>query len=175
MSTLITRWGLSIPQAAAIASNLQGESGLFAGAFNPEGGGTGARGLGQWRGARTANFRARFGVTPDQATVDQQLEFMMTDPYERGLLNRSLNGPGGANELGQRFSRIYEGHGKLAEDIRRGGAAAQLASAYGGTNGNGIGQQVNIQTVNVTANNPQEFVGGITRLTPAQNYNSAVR
>lgn len=174
MTKLVTAYGFSVDQAAAIAANLQGESGFFAGAFNPAGGGTGARGIAQWRGPRTAAFQKRYGVTPDQATIDQQLQFLATDPYERGLLNKALSGPGGANDYGARVSRIFEGHGKVSEDLRRGGLATQYASQYGfGTSG--VGQQINIQSMTVQANSPQALIGGIVRQSGVQNYNSAVK
>ena len=172
MSSLITKYGLTVPQAAAVAANIQGESGFNPAAVSPDGG---ARGLFQLRGARRKAFFARYGIEANQATVAQQLEFARTDPYERRLMDRALNAPGGANDLGTRVSRIYEAHGNVAEDIRRGNTAAQLASQYGGTNGAGIGQQINIQSMNVQANNTQEFVGSITRIPGPQNYNSGVK
>lgn len=172
MTKLVAGYGFSVDQAAAIAANLQGESGFFAGAFNPAGGGQGARGLAQWRGPRIDAFRKRYGVTPDQATVDQQLQFLATDPYERGLLNRALSGPGGAKDFGANVSRVFEGHGKVSEDLRRGGLASQYAQQFGQS---GIGQQINIQSMTVQANNPQALVGGITRQSGVQNYNSAVQ
>ena len=172
MTKLVTGYGFSVDQAAAIAANLQGESGFFAGAYNPAGGGQGARGIAQWRGPRIDAFRNRFGVNPDQATIDQQLNFLATDPYERGLLNRALGGPGGAKDYGSSVSRIFEGHGKVSEDLRRGGLAQQYSQFYRETN---AGQQINIQSMTVQANTPEQFIGGITRQSGTQNYNSAVR
>lgn len=176
MSDLITKYGLTVAQAAAVAASAQGESTFNLGAFNPEGGGTGARGLFQWRGARTAAFKQRYGITPDQATQDQQLEFLMTDPYERRLLNRALSGKGGAQQLGTAFSDIFEGHGIAAENARRGPLAAQLERAYTGPDvPNGGGPNIHIETVNVQADNPQQFIGGIQRVTNLQNYQSGNR
>lgn len=174
MTKLVTGYGFSVDQAAAIAANLQGESGFFAGAFNPAGGGQGARGIAQWRGSRIDNFRKRYGVNPDQATIDQQLQFLATDPYERGLLNRALSGPGGAQDYGASVSRVFEGHGKISEDLRRGGLAQQYASQYG-AGITGVGQQINIQSMTVQANNPQALATGIVRQSGVQNYNSAVQ
>ena len=180
MSELITQYGLSVPQAAAVAANAQGESGFKLSAFNAEGGGTGARGLFQWRGARTDAFKKRFGIMPDEATQAQQLEFLMTDPYERALLNKSLSGKGGAQQLGTAFSDIFEGHGIAAENARRGVNAAKLAQQYDGPDvpggGNGsAGTTINIDTVTVKADNPQQFVGSIQRVTNLQNYQSGNR
>lgn len=176
MATLVSKYGLTPAQAAAVAANAQAESRGNPAANNPAGGGTGARGLFQWRGARTAEFQKRYGVTPDKGTVEQQLDFLMTDPYERSLLDKSFSGGGSAAALGERFSRIFEAHGNVAEDVRRGSAAAQLQTQFGGgTGGAGVGQQINIQSMTVQANTPQEFVGGITRQSGVQSYNSAVR
>lgn len=168
--------GLTVPQAAAVAANIQGESGFNPAAFNPAGGGQGAMGLAQWRGARINAFRQRFGVNPTQATWQQQVDFMMTDPYERRLLNRSLSGPGGAADLGATFSRVFEGHGNMAEDLRRGQRAQQLERNFNPATGGAGGPQIAINgPVTVQANNPGEFIGGIQRVSNVQNYNAAVR
>jgi hypothetical protein len=169
MQYLVTRHGFTVPQAAAVAANAQGESTLRPNAVSPDGG---ALGLMQWRGPRIAAFRKQFGINPNQATWQQQMDFLATNDYERGLLNKSFEAAG---PIGQNVSRIFEAHGNVAEDVRRGSAAAQLASAYGGTTGAGVGQQINIQSMTVQANTPQELVGGITRQSGVQSYNSAVR
>lgn len=171
--------GLSVQQAAAVAASLQGESNLNPAAYNPAGGGQGARGLAQWRGARTDAFRAATGVNPDQATWQQQLGFMLNNPYERRLLDRSLSGPGGAAEMGAGFSRVFEAHGNVAEDLRRGQQAQRLAQQYNASGTApvaGQGPQIAINgPVTVQANNPQELVGGIQRISNVQNFNSGVR
>jgi hypothetical protein len=174
MANLVAR-GFTVPEAAAIVSNAEAESGLKSNNPNSAGGGNGAHGLFQLRGARLAAFQQKYGISPDQATPDQQFDFMSQDPYERSLLKQSLSGPGGAAELGARFNDTFEANGVIGEGARRGARAQQLASAYGGTTGGGVGQQINIQSVNVQANTPQEFVGGITRQSNVQSYNSAVR
>ena len=179
MSDLITKYGLTVAQAAAVAANAQGESMFNLGAVNMEGGGTGARGLLQWRGARTAAFKQRYGITPDQATQDQQLEFLMTDPYERKLLNRALSGKGGALQLGTAFSDIFEGHGIAAENARRGTLANTLMQQYNGPDvpggGANTGTSIHIENVTVKADNPQQFVGSIQRIPNLQNYQSGNR
>lgn len=178
MSDLITQYGLSVPQAAAVAANVSGESGFKLSAYNPAGGGTGARGLFQLRGARSAAFKARYGIMPDEATQQQQLEFLMTDPYERALLNKALAAKGGAQQLGTSFSDIFEGHGIAAENVRRGTLANTLAQQYTGPDvpGGGTGgTSIHIENVTVKADNPQQFVGGIQRVTNLQNYQSGNR
>lgn len=171
MTTLTSQYGLSVPQAAALVANWQRESGLRPNAINREGGGTGARGLAQWRGARTEAFRKRYGVMPDQASVAQQVEFALTDPYERSLLNKSFAVGGDADQLGVAVSKIYEAHGNVREDLRRGREAGALAAGYGGQ----PGATVNIQNLNVQSNDAQSFVGDLQRLDTTQPYNSVIR
>lgn len=181
MGQLISKYGLSVSDAAAITANLDAESGLRPNAYNSEGGGQGARGLAQWRGDRIDAFRKRYGMNPDAASIDQQLEFMMTDPYERALLTKALaqGGAGAtAGERGVAVSRTYEAHGNLAEDNLRGYAAAKLAAQYGGIGGApaAAGNGVTITgPVTVVANNPAELVGGLQRVSSTQNQTSAVR
>ena len=177
MNNLITRHGLSVGEAAAVAANWQRESGLNPGDVTREGGGQGARGLAQWRGSRIDAFKARYGTTPDQATINQQIDFMLNDPYERAKLDESFRRGGSPAELGASYSRVYEAHGKTAEDARRGELAAQLAAQYRTANPNAPGgtAPISIQTVNVQANNPGEFVGSMQRIASPQNYNAAVR
>lgn len=176
--------GLSVPQAAAVVANWEGESSLNPASVNTAGGGTGARGLANWRGDRTAAFVSRFGVTPDKATVDQQIAFMLNDPYEKSKLAESFAGGGGARSLGAAYSRIYEAHGNAATDALRGQRAAELAAQYrlsGGPMGPANGSTDNggntfaIQSMTVMANNPGELANGITRNSNVQSYNSAVR
>lgn len=176
MTKLVTGHGLTVPQAAGVVANIDAESKFDPAAFNAAGGGTGARGLLQWRGARSAAFQKKYGIMPNQATIDQQLEFMFNDPYERGLLNRSMGAGKNGSDIGEAFSTIFEAHGNAAETSRRGREAARLANAYqapaAGTPG---APTISINTVTVQANNPAEFVGSIQRVTGPQNYNSGVR
>lgn len=174
MSKLITQYGLNAQEAAAVVANWQAESGLKSDAFNPAGGGTGARGLAQWRGDRTKAFQSRYGVTPDKATIDQQVEFALTDPYERNLLIKSLRAGNTAAEMGRSVSQYYEAHGNVREDIRRGTEAQRLAASYAGPNSAPAGG-VNIQNMTVTSNDPAAFVGGLQRLDGSQSYNTVIR
>lgn len=174
MTKLITQYGLNAQEAAAVVANWQAESGLKSDAFNPAGGGTGARGLAQWRGGRTAAFQARYGTTPDKASIDQQVEFALTDPYEHDLLMKSLRKGTNAAEMGRSVSQYYEAHGNVREDLRRGTEAQKLAAAYGGQPG-ATGASVNIQNMTVQSNNPAEFVGGLQRIDSSQPYNTVVR
>lgn len=168
--------GMTPIQAAAFAANALGESGGRTNAVSPDGG---AHGLFQWRGPRRAAFKAKYGIEPSQADINTQLDFLFTDPQERARMARAVAAGGTATQMGETVGRVFETHGTtardIAEDQRRGRVAGQLASSYGGPTGAGVGQQINIQSMTVQADNPQAFVGGITRQSGVQSYNSGVR
>ena len=71
--------GLTPEQAAAVVGNLQQESGqnLDPTSRNDAGGNLGAEGIAQWRGARQEAFTQRYGVSPSNASFEQQLDFIM--------------------------------------------------------------------------------------------------
>lgn len=71
--------GFTPAQAAGLVGNLQAESGkdLNPVAFNGDDKGKPAYGIAQWRDTRADDFKAKYGVYPNDATLDQQLEFMM--------------------------------------------------------------------------------------------------
>lgn len=174
MAELTGKYGKSVQEAAAIVANFHGESSLDPTAHNKEGGGTGARGLAQWRGARTEAFRKRYGKMPNEATWQQQIEFLMTDPYEKALLARSFNAAGDNSPmaLGASMSKIFEGHPHRELDARRGGHAERLASTF---NGQGAGNTVNIQNMTVQTPDSQNFVDGLQRIPSTQPYNTVIR
>lgn len=178
MTELTARYRLTVPQAAAVVANWTRESSLRADAMNREGGGTGARGLAQWRGERTRTFQERYGVMPDQASWQQQVEFALTDPYERRLLDRSFREGGDAQSLGVAVSKYYEAHGNQVEDARRGRTAEQLAMRYEGGSeqrSNESTSTVNIQNLTVQSNDPRDFVRGLERIDTTQPYNTVIR
>lgn len=179
MQGLIAR-GASIDDAAAITANFTRESRLDPTAFNLAGGGRGAQGLGQWRGARIDAFRKRFGVEPRFGTIDQQLDFLMNDPYERSKMQQALAGGGGAAALGTRFSQIFEAHGRAAEDAARGPIAQRFADDYrarfaANDQSTGGGDVKIYGPVTVQANDPRQLVNGIQRHSGVQNYASGQR
>lgn len=65
--------GYTAEQARGIAAGITAEGGSPE-AFNGAGGGQGAYGIGQWRGARLAELRRRYGQHP---TMQQQLDFLL--------------------------------------------------------------------------------------------------
>lgn len=176
MSQLVSNYGATPEQAAAIAASAFRESSFGA---NQEGPG-GHKGLMQWDANRQAAFKRTYGIDIDQATRAQQIQFMMTDPYERSKMNQAFAGGGDAATLGANFSHIFEGVGNAAEDRTRGALAAHFfaGSPFASTDpslspGESI---VHINgPVTVQANNPQELVDGIRRQSGVQSYNSAVR
>ncbi|MGO4579603.1 phage tail tip lysozyme [Cupriavidus sp. 2TAF22] len=178
MGYLVTRHGFNVAQAAAIASNIQGESG-----FNPAASGKVETRYGRAKGLvqllhpdRMAPFVAAHGVTPDKTSWQTQLDWIAQNPAERALLNKALSGANGAADLGGRVSRIYEAHGNKAEDARRATQAQQYANSYNGNAGASGGPSININgDVTVQANNPQELAGSLARVSNIQNYTSAVR
>ncbi|QMV33551.1 hypothetical protein 30B_00044 [Ralstonia phage Jenny] len=173
MQYLMTKYGLSLPQAAGVVSNSVHESGLNPAAFNPAGGGQGAQGAFQWRGDRIKEFETRFKKPLRSATLEEQLDFLMTEEgaggYERRQRERALAAGGGAGGVGYAFSRDVERHANAGENLRRQATAEQIAKRYEAET------QINVQQVTVQANNPQELAQGLKRQTGVTSYNSAVR
>jgi len=167
MQYLITRHGLTVEQAAGVVSNLRAESGLNPAAFNAEGGGQGALGIAQWRGDRQKALKAA-----GASTLEQQLDFMMTNPAERERLQRAFAAGG---NIGTSVSRIYEAHGNVGQDLLRGRQADNMAADYKKSGAPTVGQQINVQTMNVQANNPQQLGQQLQRQSGVQNYASGNR
>lgn len=179
MNALIAR-GASIDQAAAITANAVRESGLRPDAYNLRGGGQGAQGIFQWRGSRIDAFRRRYGIDPRFGTVDQQIDFLMSDPDERRRMGLALGAGGSAAALGTRFSQIFEAHGKAAEDAARGPIAQRFADDYrarfAANDQSTGGAPISINgPVTVVANDPRQLVNGIQRQSGVQNYASGQR
>ena len=170
--------GMSPDVALGLAVNAEGESWKGSGrakasAVNPI---SGASGIFQWLGPRLENFKASHGgLRPDQTPWRTQADFVLQDFTEQTRLRGALAGVSGTYGITQALNDKFEANNLPLEGIRRATQAQQLASAYGGTTGAGVGQQINIQSMTVQANTPQEFVGGITRQSGVQSYNSAVR
>lgn len=112
--------GWTPAQAAGIVGHLTGESGtgLNIDAFNPEGGGRGAMGIGQWRGPRIAAFERMYGRTPQGAPLEQQLEFvdweLRNTERAQGDALRNTNDPREAADL------MFRRYGRPGADDRTG-------------------------------------------------------
>lgn len=170
---LMVKHGLSLQQAAGIVGNGVHESGLDPTALNPAGGGQGAQGAFQWRGDRIKEFETRFKKPLRSASLEEQLDFLMTEEgaggYERRQRERALAAGGGAGGVGYAFSRDVERHANAGENLRRQTTSEQIAKRYEAET------QINVQSVTVQANNPQEMVQGLKRQTGVTSYNSSVR
>ena len=186
LAQMLTQRGMTPAQAmAATANALREAPGAVPGtidpsALNPNGGASGAF---QWIGDRKAEFQRIFGMAPNEAPLDTQLDFLFGNATEVARTQQAFAGGGSAQQLGQRFSQIFEAHGNVAEDIKRGQLAAQLAgnpiAPSAGTPGAGTGTgdtNINLNgPITVQADNPSDFIGGIQRIAQVQNYNGAVR
>ena len=181
MQTLIAS-GYTPAQAAAITANAQRESGLGAN-MTQIGGDRQAAGFLQWRGDRKAAYSKMFGHGPEAGTIQEMIQFLSTDPEEKRSVQAAFAGGGTAADLGRSFSEKFERHGKTAEDAARGSLAQRYCDQFQQT-GNGAtpiaggpsGPQIAINgPVTVQANNPQEFMTGMQRVSGVNNYNSATR
>lgn len=105
--------GLTPQQAAGIVGNLQAESGdNLDSLYNPAGGGTGARGIAQWRGPRTQAFIDRYGTTPDLAPLDDQLDFIMYEfETTESKSYNAIKGATTASDAAGLFDSLYERSG----------------------------------------------------------------
>ncbi len=166
--------GLPPQEAIAFLVNAQHESSLKASNVAANG----ASGLFQYlHPERVAAYKAAHGgLSPDQTSWQEQFRYAaLSDPVMQRAM-RGLDARSTAAQYTERLSTIGEAHGNAAETLRRVADAERYASAYGGNTGGNTGQQININgPVSVQANNPQEFIGGIQRISGVQSYNSAVR
>lgn len=154
--------GYSLTAARGIAAGIWAESQGDPKAFNSTGGGKGAYGIGQWRGARQRELFRRYGANP---TLMQQLEYMAWE----------LNGGNGENGAAIRGARTETGalsayvHGFMrpgaagaAGDMTRGQAALQRyrqpASNPGSTT-----VTIGKVEVNTTATDARGIAQGISR------------
>lgn len=128
--------GYSLEQAKGIAAGVFAETANNHKAFNPDGGGQGAFGLGQWRGPRLQALRERFGQNPSKT---QQLEFLHSELQggDKGgpLVTAKKNAKATFESYIKDFMRPGGGAGG---DLRRGYQALGLkggdpASAGGGS------------------------------------------
>ena len=165
--------GVPLNEAVGLTANAFGESGLKPNAVNPT---SGAAGLFQWLSKdRVAAVQAWAQKPITQMSWQEQALAVLNVPSERKRLNQAVAGASTVAEYTKGISDRFEAHGDPDSLRRRLNYAAQFENEQRGSGAPGIGQQINIQSVSVQANTPQEFVGGITRQSGVQNYNSAVR
>jgi hypothetical protein len=122
--------GWSAEQAAAIAANLQVESGSNEKAVGDNGL---ARGIAQWHPDRQADFAKFSGHDMKSSTHDEQLAFV-NDELRNGKYKKvgdKLSHLSDANDAGSLISREYERPADAAgEASKRGRLASSLASAH---------------------------------------------
>ncbi len=122
--------GLSPEQAAGIIGNLQAESGknLNPSAYNPAGGGDGAKGIAQWRGDRQTRFQNRYGKDLLNATLNEQLDYIMyefnTTEAESYNAIKKANSPA---ESARAFDSLFERSGGGSLNTRIGNANAMFS------------------------------------------------
>lgn len=121
---------------------MRGESRLNPDAFNPDGGGLGARGVGQWRGDRILAFRKKYGhdmldpAIPRDQRLREQVEFMsyeMTDGKEKtagDMLRNSKSAEASAWNMTAAFGRPGAAKVKELGDYYA-GLAGQYAAQFG--------------------------------------------
>lgn len=128
--------GFTPQQAAGIVGNLQAESGPnLDSLYNPAGGGTGARGIAQWRGPRTQAFIDRYGTTPDLAPLDDQLDFIMYEfETTESKSYNTIKGATTASEAASIFDSLYERSGGGTIQTRVNNAETLLQSFGANTN-----------------------------------------
>lgn len=176
--------GASPSAAAGISAGLYAESGLSPSAFNPAGGGQGAYGIGQWRGARQTALFSEFGSAP---TLLQQLEFVWqeltgTEPQGSGDTGtyggQTILGSSSGQSALSNFINDFEipGPAGASGDIQRGTTAlAQLGSGatpvFGGTT-----SQIPIWMGNALAPfaDPFGLFGPSTLVSPGNTQPSAI-
>lgn len=150
----LTGMGWSKADASGIVARMNLESGYNSGAYNPAGGGNGARGSLQWRGSRQDDYfrvtgkRAGFGTTADDL-IFANWELTHTEAGAGAAL-RATDDPGQAGAL---VSSAYIRPGKTdAEKLHQ----AQLTSAEAEriySAHYGAGAQVTINQTNTTTVN----------------------
>lgn len=104
----IDTMGLTPAQSAGIVGNLIAESGptIDPAAFNPAGGGQGAQGIAQWRGARVRLFEKKYNKRILDSSLQEQLAFIKFEledtstPQEDGNTG-TYEGPARLNVLGK--------------------------------------------------------------------------
>jgi hypothetical protein len=102
--------GWTKAQVAGLLSNFDPESGLRADAFNPAGGGHGAKGLAQWRGKRQEDFKNLFGHDILQGTLDEQARFVQWElTHTLKNAGNKLRGARSETEASEIITRFYEG------------------------------------------------------------------
>lgn len=125
--------GFSDAQAAGIVGSLMQESGINPTAVNAS---SGASGIAQWLGPRKREFEKQYGMSPDKAPFEQQVNFMLwelrnTEKRSGDLLKRA----GTAEQAAQIHAWEYERPGVAEANIaKRQQYAASVFAGVGAAN-----------------------------------------
>ena len=102
---------------------------------------SGAQGIAQWTGSRITDFKAMFGVNPNQSTIDNQLKFMnyeLNGKYANaGLAIQNSSNYADATTAMQNLYEIPETPGTnkaLVESNKRITLADKIANMFGANN-----------------------------------------
>ncbi len=119
--------GLDPETATAFAANALHESGANPGTGAGDGGAS--HGLFQWRDDRRDNYVKTYGHAPDNAPLDEQLDFVMRElgGPESVAKSRILGAKGVAEKAGQVSEAYLRPKDTAAEMNRRAGTALKLA------------------------------------------------
>ncbi|GJH28165.1 phage tail tip lysozyme [Caballeronia novacaledonica] len=176
MQLMVTKYGRTPAEAAAIWGNLMQESGSNPAAINPK---SGAAGLAQWLSKdRVDAFSAFAGTTPDKASWQTQLAFMFSDS-EKGRLLAGLSAGGGVAGMTAGVMTKYEAPGKLEANLPRRlkfaqDALSQYQASTAGAQGNGTTINMN-GPVTVKADDPRQLANGLQRAGAVTPYQSGSR
>lgn len=128
--------GYTPAQAAGIVGNLQVESGPnLDQLLNPNDKGMPSYGIAQWRGSRAESFRGAYGVYPNEATIDQQLEFMVHElDTTHASANKAILSSTTPEQAAYVFDRKFEVSDGSTIDQRTANATALMTSFIGSAN-----------------------------------------
>lgn len=150
IKTYLKARGLSDSQAAGIAAGIAAEGGSIGGWFDKAGHET--FGIGQWRGGRLKNLKAKYGGAPSLA---QQLEFLLGELHGGDPGGRSVLGQGSADATLvaylRDFMRPQGAHGEHYKDLVADISRARRALGGGGGGRGGGNSSVTIGAIHVNA------------------------
>lgn len=138
--------GYPVDSARGIAAGLYSESGLNPGNVNPT---SGATGIAQWLGTRKTGFKDKFNKDVGDATLEEQLQYVMWELQntEKATGDKLRKGGMNARESAAAFIHGYERPGPAGEvsDMTRAGPLADALSQL-------TGQQNASPSNNITVN-----------------------
>lgn len=174
--------GYTDAQAAGIIGSLMQESGLDPNALNKS---SGAAGIGQWLGPRSAAFKNQFGHALAQSTFGEQVDFMLSELNgSESLAARRIRNATTPEQAALIHSQFYERPGAAEANIARRQSyaasvyagigqsnAAQIAGQTAGARGGSYGSRIS----NMTSSAETNINGPITIQTQATDAQGIAR